>query len=92
MIVMARLVAGLIALFSLLCVVVILFSILLAMNISYVGSSVAVPTGRVYSIFSMYDSTTDRRYFHDRMVRICLTRINSMLKYVILSDIVYNMA
>ena len=66
---MARLIAGLIVLFSLLCVELYYIVLLLAMNISYVGSSVAVPTGRVYSILSLYDITTDRPYISERTLR-----------------------
>ena len=66
---MARLIAGLIVLFSLLCVELYYIVLLLAMNISYVGSSVAVPTGRVYSILSTYDITPDRRSVRGRTVR-----------------------
>ena len=48
----------------------ILIGELLAIHISYVGSSVAVPTGRVYSILLTYDVTADRRYARDRTVRL----------------------
>ena len=66
---MARLIAGLIVLFSLLSVELYYIVLILAMNISYVGSSVAVPTGRVYSILSSYYITTDRPYVCDQTVR-----------------------
>ena len=56
-------------LFSLVWLLAILIGELLAMYISYVGSSVAVPTGRVYSILLTYDITANRRYACDRTVR-----------------------
>ena len=52
------------------CVLAILIGEILAMYISYAGSSVAVPTGRVYSILLTYDVTADRRYVCDRTVRL----------------------
>ena len=72
---MARLIAGLIVLFSLLCVELYYIVLLLAMNISYVGSSVPVPTGRVYSILSSYAITTDRPYVRERTLRSWMDRM-----------------
>ena len=58
------------------------------MNISYADSSVAVPTGRVYSIFFTYDVMTDRRYVRGKTVRSWTNLSGARKRYVDVRNII----